>query len=210
MNVHILNKLFGFVMNICRKHNIDESHGLSHSMKVLHYAHEIYETEKLLEPVLKEHEKIIYISSVLHDMCDKKYMSEIDGLIEIEKLIEEYITEEEKEIILKIISTMSYSTVKKNGFPELGIYQTAYHCVREADLLTAYDFDRCLIYDMYSKDNTFEKTFEKAETLFKERVFKHSDDKLLTMKYSLAVYPTLHLNAMNRIKIWKNILKIPP
>ena len=210
MNVHILNKLFGFVMNICRKHNIDESHGLSHSMKVLHYAHEIYETEKLLEPVLKEHEKIIYISSVLHDMCDKKYMSEIDGLIEIEKLIEEYITEEEKEIILKIISTMSYSTVKKNGFPELGIYQTAYHCVREADLLTAYDFDRCLIYDMYSKDNTFEKTFEKAETLFKERVFTHSDDKLLTMKYSLAVYPTLHLNAMNRIKIWKNILKIPP
>ena len=39
----------------------------------------------------------------------------------------------------------------KNGFPDMGEYQTAYNIVREADLLCAYDFDRCMIYQMYNK-----------------------------------------------------------
>jgi HD superfamily phosphodiesterase len=208
MNFNILNQLFGFVLGVCSKYNIDESHGLSHSMDVLNFAHDIYEAEKYIYPALKEQENIIYISSVLHDMCDKKYMNEEEGLQEINKFLGNIIKEEEKEIILKIISTMSYSKVKTNGFPELGKYQMAYHCVREADLLAAYDFDRCVIFDMYSKGNLFEKSFEKAEILFKERVFKHAEDNLLTTQYSLAVYPNLHLNAMNRIKKWKNILKV--
>ena len=88
-------------------------------------------------------------------MCDKKYMNEVEGLKRIEDFIEKDIDTERKEIILKIISTMSYSIVKKNGFPNLGIYQNAYHCVREADILSAYDFDRCVIYDMYCNGNTF-------------------------------------------------------
>lgn len=208
MNFNILNKLFGFVMSVCSTYNIDESHGLSHSMDVLNYAHDIYEAEKEIHPELVDHEDIIYISAVLHDMCDKKYMDEVEGLKKIEKFIEKDIDREKKEIILRIISTMSYSTVKKNGFPNLGIYQNAYHCVREADILTAYDFDRCIIYDMYCNSNRFEQSFQKAENLFKERVFKHKEDNLLITQYSLAVYPNLHLNAMNRIKTWKNILKI--
>jgi|UniRef100_A0A6C0CLR1 hypothetical protein len=207
MNFNILNKLFTFVMNICNKYNIDESHGLSHSMNVLNYVHDIYEAEKYINPGLKEHENIIYVSAVLHDMCDKKYMNEEEGLQEINKFLDNIIKEEEKDIILQIISTMSYSTVIKNGFPELGIYQKAYHCVREADILTAYDFDRCVIYDMYSKASTFEQSFERAEELFKNRVFKHAENNLLTTQFSLENYPKLHLNAMNRIKTWKNILK---
>ena len=155
MNFNILNKLFGFVMSLCATHKIDESHGLSHSMDVLNYAHDIYEVEKEIHPELVDHEDIIYISAVLHDMCDKKYMNEVEGLKRIEDFIEKDIDTERKEIILKIISTMSYSIVKKNGFPNLGIYQNAYHCVREADILSAYDFDRCVIYDMYCNGNTF-------------------------------------------------------
>jgi HD superfamily phosphodiesterase len=208
MNFNILNKLFGFVMSVCSTYNIDESHGLSHSMDVLNYAHDIYQAEKEIHPELVDHEDIIYISAVLHDMCDKKYMDEVEGLKQIENFIEKDIDTEKKEIILRIISTMSYSTVKKNGFPNLGIYQNAYHCVREADILSAYDFDRCVIYDMYCNGNTFEQSFERAENLFNERVFKHKEDNLLTTDYSLSVYSTLHVNAMNRIKTWKNILKM--
>ena len=208
MNFNILNKLFGFVMSVCSTYNIDESHGLSHSMDVLNYAHDIYEAEKKIHPELEDHEDIIYISSVLHDMCDKKYMDEVEGLKRIEDFIEKDIDTEKKEAILKIISTMSYSTVKKNGFPDLGIYQTAYHCVREADLLSGYKFDRCIIYDMYCNGNTFEQSFERAENLFKERVFKHKEDNLLTTDYSLSVYSALHVDAVMAIKKWKNILKI--
>lgn len=208
MNFNILNKLFGFVMSVCTTYKIDESHGLSHSMDVLNYANNIYEAEKKIHPELNEQEDIIYISAVLHDMCDKKYMNEVEGLKRIEDFIEKEINTEKKEIILKIISTMSYSTVKKNGFPDLGIYQTAYHCVREADLLSAYNFDRCVIYDMYTNGNKFEISFQKAETLFNERVFKHNEDNLFTTQYSLSVYPTLHLDAARTIRSWKNILKI--
>jgi len=208
MNFNILNKLFGFVISVCNTYKIDESHGLSHSMDVLNYANNIYEAEKYIHPELKEQEDIIYISAVLHDMCDKKYMNEVEGLKRIEDFMEKELEIERKEIILKIISTMSYSTVKKNGFPDLGIYQTAYHCVREADLLSAYKFDRCVIYDMYTNGNTFEQSFEKAENLFKERVFKHDEDNLFTTQYALKVYPTLHLDASKTIMNWKKILKI--
>ena len=50
------------------------------------------------------------------------------------------------DVIGDIIGSMSYSKVKKNGFPELGDYQTEYNIVREADLLAAYDIDRAIIY----------------------------------------------------------------
>jgi hypothetical protein len=46
-----------------------------------------------------------------------------------------------------IISKMSYSKVKSNGFPCIGPFQTAYNIVREADLLSDYDFYRCIIYN---------------------------------------------------------------
>ena len=41
----LLTKLFNFVLLTSAKYNIDESHGLSHSMDVLYNAHKIYESE---------------------------------------------------------------------------------------------------------------------------------------------------------------------
>ena len=104
MNYNILNKLFTFVITISSKYKIDESHGLSHSMNVLHFTRDIYEKEVYIHPGLKEHKNIIYISAVLHDMCDKKYMQQSEGIEEIEKFLDQQISEEEKDIILKIIS----------------------------------------------------------------------------------------------------------
>ena len=52
---------------------IDESHGIKHSMDVLNYAHNIYKNEINNYPIIKKHERIIYISAIIHDMCDKKY-----------------------------------------------------------------------------------------------------------------------------------------
>ena len=43
----------------------------------------------------------------------------------------------------------------------MGEYQTAYNVVREAALLCAYDFDRCMIYQMYIKNtNEFNREIE--------------------------------------------------
>ena len=75
----------------------------------------------------------------------------------LEMGIQEKITKDEIQIVKNIVAKMSYSTVKKNGFPKFNDYQSAYHIVREADLLSAYSFDRAMIFSMISAVCTFTK-----------------------------------------------------
>ena len=204
----LLTKLFQFVIITSKKYNIDESHGLSHSMNVLNFAHNIYNSQLPKSPEIRSQDKIIYVSAILHDMCDKKYLDEETGINEITGFLKETDKLSNKEIAVtkKIIQTMSYSTIKKYGFPELKNYQTAYHIVREADLLTAYDFDRCLIYDMYKKDGDIQKAFEHATNLFETRVFTHEDDGLLITDYSKTQHNILKFTAQQRINSWRSLL----
>jgi HD superfamily phosphodiesterase len=208
MNIDLFNELSKFILETSIKYKIDETHNISHSMNVLHLAHAIYEMELQTNPSIVAHKKIIYLAAALHDMCDKKYMNEAEGLAEINAFLNYKITDAENAAIASIITTMSYSKVKKDGFPDLGIYQRAYHIVREADLLTAYDFDRCMIYHMKVNHGNFKDSFYKAEELFQHRVFKHADDNLFTTEYALEQYPGLHSQALDRIKTWKKILDI--
>lgn len=208
MNIRMYNDLFKFILTMTSKHNIDESHGIAHSFNVLQFAHNIYNAELYNNPGLKSHEKIVYISAAIHDMCDKKYMTESEGLDEIKDFIKEKVDENETNAIIDIISTMSYSKVKKDGFPNLGLYLPAYHVVREADLMSAYDFDRCILYDMNVNKNDFTSAFHHADSLFNERVLKHMEDKLFTTQYCLQNAPILHNQAILRIQSWRQILKI--
>jgi len=218
----LITKLFQFVLLTSKKYNIDESHGLSHSMNVLHFAHNIYEAEKINYPILESQSKIIYVSSIIHDMCDKKYLDEKIGLKEIDDFLEDKLTPAEIDITKRIINTISYSKVKKQGFPELHEYQMAYHVVREADLLAAYDFDRCMLYNIHmqtkstinnptpiNNDIKILDAFNNASELFQNRVLKHNHDKLFVTNYSKHNYLPLHIDAIKRINTWKNILKKP-
>jgi hypothetical protein len=145
-------------------------------------------------------------------MCDKKYMDQKEGIKDISKFISSFdnnsLTIDEVNVVENIIGTMSYSYVKKNGFPNHGKYQTAYNIVREADLLCAYDFDRCMMYNLFTeKDSNLEKAFSEANQLFNVRMFKHYDDGLFTTKYALNNYKHLEIGAKNRISHWQKILK---
>ena len=206
----LLNKLLHFVILTSNKYKIDESHGLKHSMDVLQYAYKIFNAEKINYPEILNHERIIYTSALVHDMCDKKYMNEDEGISNIEEFLKTKIEPNELDIIKQIISTMSYSKVKKNNFlnyPDLGEYQMAYHIVREADLLTAYDIDRCIIYQMYKLDDTFESSFDNASKLFDNRVLKHFDNNLFITEYSKREGRILHEKSLSTISLWENILK---
>ena len=203
----LLTKLFHFVIYASSKYNIDESHGLSHSMNVLNFAHNIYINELPEFSFLKDQERIIYTSAILHDMCDKKYMNENEGIHEIEEFLQEKLDPIEIDMTKNIISTMSYSTVKKKGYPLLGKYQQAYHIVREADLLSAYDFDRCMIYHMQKKkSSSVEESFENANELFENRVFRHIDDHMIGTKYGIHKSLLLHNQAKQRIQTWRKIV----
>lgn len=210
----LLTKLFNYVLLTVSKYNIDESHGLSHSMDVLTCANKIYNLEVANKPFIKNHEKIIYVSSILHDMCDKKYMDQNQGINDINNFITslkdeddiQIITDSEKFIINEIISKMSYSYVKKNGFPDMGEYQTAYNIVREADLLCAYDFDRCMIYQMYNKQYSFDDAYKDAVKLFNIRMFKHYDDGLLLTEYAKNNYKMMEQSSKIQISRWNKLI----
>jgi len=204
----IFIKLFSFIIMIINKLKIDESHGLLHSMEVLNNAHEIYESELIKNPDIIKYKNIIYISASIHDMCDKKYIKEEDIIKEIEIFLEQEISKEDCEIIIKIITTMSYSTVKKNGFPILYDKEIAYHIVREADLLASLNFDRCISYKMLKLNSNIYEAFNDAEKLFNERMFKHSNDNLYITDYSKNKDLILQNIAHIRINNWKKILKI--
>lgn len=207
----LLSKLLHFVLVSSRNHNIDESHGVSHSMNVLIYANKIFENEVINYPILKSHEKIIYVSAILHDMCDKKYMNEKDGIKEIEDFLQDnnVLNPTEINITKQIVATMSYSKVKVDGFPILGGYQKAYHVVREADLLTAYDFDRCMIYKMNKNGANVDEAFKDSEDLFAKRVLKHNDDGLFLFDYSKKESLILHRAALQRVSSWKSLVNKP-
>jgi len=197
----IIDKAFELVMILCKKFNIDESHSLKHSMEVYNFALRIYESELPMNSYLEEQKDIIVVAAILHDTIDKKYVAEEDGIEEIRKYLNDVMTPEKLSVIFQIITTMSYSTVKKNGFPLLGDYQLAYHIVREADLLAAYDIDRCIMYSMYKKNENYLKALDTAIVLFEHRVFRHRKDRLFVTNYSKKLSVKLHKKAKKDIDI---------
>jgi HD superfamily phosphodiesterase len=199
-------KAFELVMILCKKFNIDESHSLKHSMEVYNFALRIYESELPMNAYLEEQKDIIVLAAILHDTIDKKYVAEADGIEEIRQFLEGYVNPEKLGVIFQIITTMSYSTVKKNGFPLLGDYQLAYHIVREADLLAAYDIDRCIMYSMYTKNANYLDSLDAAIVLFEHRVFRHRKDRLFVTNYSKKLSVKLHKKAKKDVEVLvKNI-----
>ena len=132
-------------------------------------------------------------------------MNEVDGITEIETYMKNMITDNELNVSLQIIKTMSYSTVKKNGFPILNEYQNIYNCVREADLLASYNFERCIIYQMLKNNDNYEESYNNAKDMFNNRVFKYIDDGLFFTDYGKNMSHKLHHNALFKIK---NLSKI--
>jgi HD superfamily phosphodiesterase len=200
----ILNYAFNYVAKFSKIYNIDESHALKHSMETFRFANEIYNSEVKKNNYLTEHKDIIYASAILHDMCDKKYMDETVGLSIMKNYMSDVISEPKLEIITNIISTMSYSKVKQNGFPILNEYQLAYHIVRESDLLAAYDIDRTIMYGMIMEKLNYCDSLNRAINLFDNRVLKYREDKLFITDISNTLSLSLHNKSLHDIKELKN------
>ena len=200
----LINHAFRYVMDTTIKYNIDESHALKHSLEVYQYAKDIYENQVVKYPYLEKQKEIIFVSAILHDMCDKKYMNQENGVQMIKTHMKDYFEDQELVVIDKIISTMSYSTVKKLGYPDLGEYQLAYHIVREADLLSAYDLDRCLIYSMIVEKMNYENAVKRVIELSKNRILKYRSDQLFITDYSRLLSYHLHKKAEKKLKAMEN------
>ena len=205
--INLINVAFKYVVDTSQLYKIDESHALKHSMEVYGYAKKIYESEIENNPFLEKQKEIIFIASIGHDMCDKKYMDEKEGIIRYQHYLSDYMSPYELEIMGKIIGTMSYSKVKVNGYPDLGEYQLAYNIVREADLLSAYDIDRCVMYRMHCNNCSYSEALKEAVDLFDYRVFKMRKDNLFVTPYSIRESLKLHRKAKKDVKSLSKIFK---
>jgi hypothetical protein len=203
--LNLINIGFKYVLDTSEYYKIDESHALKHSMEVYGFAKKIYESEVINNPFLEKQKEIIFMSAIGHDMCDKKYMDEKEGINRYKNYLSDYMSPDDIDIIGQIIGTMSYSKVKINGYPDLGKYQLAYHIVRESDLLCAYDLDRCIIYKMYRDNFSYSKALIEASSLFDNRVFKMRKEKLFITNFSKKQSMKLHKNAMKNMESLKII-----
>jgi hypothetical protein len=206
--VELINHGFRYVIDTSNHFKIDESHALKHSMEVYGFAKRIYESEVKNNPQLEQQRKIIYMAAIGHDMCDKKYMDEKEGIVRYKNYLTSYMLSDDLDVMGKIIETMSYSKVKVNGYPDLGEYQLAYHIVREADLLAAYDIDRCIMYSIHYTSIEYSEGLKRALELFDNRVFRMRQDRLFKTKYSRNESLKLHKKAKIDVESLKNILNI--
>jgi len=206
--VNLINQAFRFVIQTSNEFNIDESHALKHSLEVFNFANTNYESEVVKFPQLEKQRKIISLASIVHDMCDKKYMDEDYGVANMNKYMKNYIAPEELEVVSNIIKTMSYSKVKKNGYPDLGEYQLAYNIVREADLLAGYDLDRCIIYRMMRDATNYTDALVESKNLFETRVLNYRKDKLFVTNYSKNKSLLLHKKAVKDVEKLDSLLNI--
>ena len=206
------SKLFNFVLLTTQQLKMDESHGIIHSMSTVNYAEQIYHSELSKQPKLINYHKIILAAAALHDLADNKYTNEIEGTKHIVNYLqsETDMQMEEIDAVKNIINTMSYSKVKKQGYPNLGRFQEAYHIVREADLLCAYDFERAIIYDMAKNNCTTSDAFENSYKLFIKRVFQYCNDNLFVHDYAKKEAHLLHSQSIKRIEVWRRILGYKP
>ena len=197
---NVINVAFQYVIKTSKMYNIDESHALRHSMDVFHFANQIYNSELSQNPFLEEQKPIIMCSAILHDMCDKKYVNEKDGINEMNDYMRLKLPTQDLSVVNQIINTMSYSTVKKFGYPKLNKHMLAYHIVREADLLAGYDVERCIIYQMMHEKYSYVHSLRFVKELFHKRMLKYREENLFVTEYSKHKSLELHESAIKKLE----------
>ena len=202
----LINIAFQYVIRTVKEYDIDESHALGHSMNVYNFANRIYNHECVFQPQLKTKYDVIMTSAILHDMCDKKYLyNEEHGANDIEQYIKPHMDETDAFYMKKIILTMSYSTVKLRGYPtDMGAYLLAYHIVREADLLSAYDVERTIIYKMIKENRNYTEAVAHTIAFFTNRVLLYRKENLFITNYSKLLSYKLHQQCALKIALLQN------
>ena len=191
-----MDSLFNFIHNQCVKYGIDESHGLKHAKGTMMRANQILAD---LDEVTDEERKITLYAAALHDTCDSKYTPLNEAVNDISFFLRRQLWSlNEINVLIQIITTMSYSKLKKSSeYPNHGIWQRAYHVARHADLLEGYIVARCVLYNKHIfPEKTEEEHWQRASEIFSSRVFTYVSDGWIFLPGALAMAKTLEQEAM--------------
>jgi HD superfamily phosphodiesterase len=201
------DKLKMYVDKRCKDYGIDSSHDTSHAIRVMELAVNFAQNDLLPNDEIY----VCILASMLHDTIDKKYMNEDEAAIDVENWLRDNGIKNELRIAtMKIITNMSYSTCLKkklkgkNPYPDdLGRFTTAYHIVRHADLIDAYDPQRCYDYvlsklsDKYVTDDEQKK---QVLVTFTKRILLYISDNWIFRPDSLLIAQKRHDEAVIWLK----------
>ena len=181
---------------MCERYTIDESHGLKHAIGTMKRADDILGQ---LEDVSEDERKIALYAAALHDTCDHKYTDVEEASRQIrEWLLKQGWSIMHADAVIEIITTMSYSKLKKMfGYPDHGPWQRAYHVARHADLLESFIVARCVLYDRkIHPERSEDAHWLRAEELFRDRVFTYVSEGWIFMPEALKEVPRLEAEAI--------------
>ena len=194
--------LIQFIEQECQDQNIDESHGLRHSIGTMRRARNIMET---IGTITLEEQNMVTYAAALHDLCDSKYTDAASASLRIKAWLmwEAGWPRKDAEALIHIVNTMSYSKLRKikeqnavHTYPNHGKWQRAYHIVRQADILESFIPARCVLYNMHKHPEKSEDDHWRAAWyLFHTRVFNYVKDGWITIPGALAMVPDLEKEA---------------
>lgn len=149
--LHLVPLVERFVMDTCFDNHIDISHNLHHSHQVKELGFLIAQQDYHLN---RKQQETLYLSCMLHDMCDAKYVPRIQGILDISNFLRKHCSMDVHDGVLNIITTMSYNQiVSSHGHIQYPNwlqcehnFKEVFHITREADLLTSYDMKRMVHY----------------------------------------------------------------
>lgn len=204
----LFSNAYAFCASMCRIQQIDASHDETHMLRVAKMTTRL--NELCGKPVSEEEKDVMILAAFTHDLCDHKYTDVSAGLEVIDRWLEHQpISEEQRRAVCHIISTMSYSKVAKYGYPiDLGRWELAYHHTRIADLIDAYDIERCYLYQSHKHPEMEETTKWRAVVdLFERRVLTQKDEYILPIApYALELVEGRHLIAAECIQKFKKLV----
>jgi len=195
-----MDSLFNFIGRQCEKYGIDESHGLKHAKGTLMRANEILLT---LSEVTEEERRMTLYAAAIHDTCDSKYTPVNEAAKEIGYFLRsEFWSPEHIDALINIVTSMSYSKLKKSvssgqiEYPNHGKWQRAYHVARHADLLEGYVVARCVMYNIHLyPEKSMDEHWQRATELFSERVFTYCSEGWIFFPYAIELARSLEEEA---------------
>jgi len=199
-----MDELYAYIESLCKEYNIDESHDLQHSVRCVQWVHRLADAEPTLT-TLERH--VAVYAAALHDMCDHKYTDVPFACRRIHAWLRSNgWTEELANVILQIITTMSYSRLRaarvdgRIVYPNHGRWQMVYHIVRHADLLEGYRVNRCYWYQKHvMPDITEDECWAKVAELFQRRTLNYVQDGWIFLDSALQYTDSLASDARRRI-----------
>ena len=220
---HVKPAIVDYAFDVVKKYGMDDSHGIPHFLRVVGYIDAVY--DKIKSPTRIQIagwndeylvRETIYTAGYVHDLIDDKYIkgkkAQREALVGLQNALRNCgYTEEQVEAISFIINNMSWSKRHKRKMqvepkiPQIkeNQYTIATQLVSDADMLDAFDPERCREYTMHKYKTTNrndENVCNWVRTIMGERVLRYISD-YMTFDECKVIAKPLHDELVEYIKV---------